>query len=123
MLLNWKMWTVPAAKKTMWTYIRRTFYLLESEDADLVETFEIPAAFGNVLLTNEDGAYEVLPTFALDDYRKLEIKDSVSYTEFLNVYKPPFLRNFTSFTLAKIVLKEDNHLVGILSEKIISRMM
>ncbi|MBK6784195.1 MAG: hypothetical protein IPG79_10875 [Saprospiraceae bacterium] len=47
----------------------------------------------------------------------MEIKDSVSYTEFLNVYKPPFLRNFTSFTLAKIVLKEDNHLVGILSEK------
>ncbi|MBK9042746.1 MAG: DEAD/DEAH box helicase [Saprospiraceae bacterium] len=93
------------------------FYLLESEDADLVETIEIPPVFGSVINTNEEGVYDLLPTFALNDYRNLEIVDSVSYAEFLNVYKPPFLRNFTSFTLEKIVLRDENHLSGYLSEK------
>ncbi|MFZ1705248.1 MAG: DEAD/DEAH box helicase [Saprospiraceae bacterium] len=93
------------------------YYLLEIEDKTLVETLDIPSAFTYAMVGGKESEYESLPTYPLNEFRKIDVRDANTYQEFLIVYKPPFLRNFTSLAMNKIVLKKEKLLQCHLSEK------
>lgn len=90
------------------------YYLLETDDATLKEMETLPAGFD---ISGGDAHLLALQAFPLNEFRDLPVKDSNGYAEFLNMYKPPFLRNFTALTLDKIVLKKQDQVEGHISEK------
>ena len=90
------------------------FFLLETDDSALQEMETLPAGFD---LSGGEDHVSSMHAMPLNEYRDLPIKDSNGYAEFLNLYKPPFLRHFTALTLDKIVLKKHDNVEGHISEK------
>jgi len=93
------------------------YFLLESEDVALQDTRDVPSGFFVPGLHENPGEKDDQNVYPLNEYRILPVKDVHAYIEFLNVYKPPFLRNFTSLVLENIVLTEKGHLEFRISEK------
>lgn len=89
------------------------FLLVESEDKILKDTREIPAGFS--IFFDETGQRQAASP--LDEFRPLPISDLASYLEFLNIYKPPFTRQFSTLALEKIIIKNQNVLENIVVEK------
>ena len=89
------------------------YFLVESEDKILLETKDVPAGFA-IFIQESGRSQKAMP---LNEFRKLPIHDLASYIDYLNVYKPPFVRQFSSLNIEKIVLKHNLHIDIELSEK------